>query len=244
MATDEPTPAHDILAKTTGVYAKAREILDRIHPGPWWWGGNTDHQGDIVLRGYKSGYGHIDLMRTAREFRTEEQLAAEWDADSDLRACVERDDYIADELDSPRLYLSFIDLEDMTLNPGRDRVIYEVARDQGLPDDTPRSDRRVYRADVIGVRDPHAEFIAAAPKLVAGLLDLIDDYRMGAENAGRLLQIADEQHESLAAAIARVVAVARRWHREAAAEGAETSPAADEIFTALVGTNLTTTEAG
>jgi hypothetical protein len=51
-----------------------------------------------------------------------------------------------------------------------DMPIYQVA-----PDATSRDDRRVYRADIIGIRHPDAEFIAHARQDVDDLLALVDE---------------------------------------------------------------------
>lgn len=153
---------------------RARKLLAPINQGPWWWGGNTDHHGDVGLHSRAPGYGVIDIMRTCADHRDHDEIAAEWDRDGELQDCISRSDYIEHETDHPRRYLAFIETEHMTVQHGRDLAIYEVARNQGLPDDTPRDHPKVYRADVVGIRNPYAEFIAASPTLVADLLAVVD----------------------------------------------------------------------
>lgn len=53
--------------------------------------------------------------------------------------------------------------------PASDLPIYEVC-----PDATTADDRRVYRQDIIGIRNPDAEFIASARQDIDDLLDYID----------------------------------------------------------------------
>jgi hypothetical protein len=48
-------------------------------------------------------------------------------------------------------------------------VVYEVA-----PDATHREDPRVYRADIVGIRHPDAEFIAHSRRDIASLLAALE----------------------------------------------------------------------
>lgn len=58
--------------------------------------------------------------------------------------------------------------------PARDLAVFEVARNRGLPDDTPRSDERIYRADVVDVRNPNARLIRDGINALPALLDALD----------------------------------------------------------------------
>ncbi|KLO31601.1 hypothetical protein ABW16_01880 [Mycolicibacter heraklionensis] len=176
---------------------RARAMLQRVNPGPWWWGGNTAGHGDVALHSRAPGYGVIDIMRTCTDHRTAEEIGAEWDRTGELQDCISRDDYIEHETDHPQKYLAFIETEHMTVQLGRDHATYEVARNQGLPDDTPRDHPKVYRADVVAVRNAHAEFIAASPQLVAGLLAAIDRVAAVVEDlrAHRATTPDDDDHE-------------------------------------------------
>lgn len=62
----------------------------------------------------------------------------------------------------------FVDPDLMMLNADT-RVVYEVA-----PAATERSDRRVYRADIIDIRHPDAQLIAHAPQDIDDLLAEVD----------------------------------------------------------------------
>lgn len=62
-----------------------------------------------------------------------------------------------------------------------DLAVYEVARNQGLPDDTPRDHPRIYRADVVDVRNPNARFLRDSWAFVDHLLGEVD--RLTAELA-------------------------------------------------------------
>lgn len=164
------------------VVAWATEALDGIIPGPWWWGGNTDNEGDVTLRCTVPGVGWVDIMRTCREELDEEELGALFDKadrESGLGAFIDRDNYIEARRDHPRHWLSFVHPEHYFVQFGRDLAVYEVARRQGLPDDTPRDHPKVYRADVVAIRNRHAQFLADAPTLVAGLLAEVQRLRAG-----------------------------------------------------------------
>lgn len=65
--------------------------------------------------------------------------------------------------------------ERVAADDARELAVFEVARAQGLPDDTPRSHERVYRADIVDVRHPDAQFIAHARQDVDTLLAHLDN---------------------------------------------------------------------
>ncbi len=142
-------------------------------PGPWWWGGNTDYHGDVALHGPSIGYGVMDVMRPTPEILTDEQLRAEYRADPDLADYMSEGEYVDDRERQARSYLAFLRPDTTFVEPGRDVAIYEVARRQGLPDDTPRTHPKVYRADVVGIRNPNAEFIAWARTAVPALAEAL-----------------------------------------------------------------------
>lgn len=65
----------------------------------------------------------------------------------------------------------FLDDESLMMQTAKSLLVYEVARNQNLPDDTPRSHPQVYRADVVDVRHPNAKFMAAAnPETILALI--------------------------------------------------------------------------
>jgi hypothetical protein len=75
------------------------------------------------------------------------------------------DEFLLDSNGDPRTDLRLSFTVDGWKRPARDMPIFEVC-----PEATSRDDQRVYRADVIGVRHPDAEFIAQAPVYVVSLL--------------------------------------------------------------------------
>lgn len=69
----------------------------------------------------------------------------------------------------------FLDDESLMMQTAKNRLVFEVARNQGLPDGTPRSHPKVYRADVVDVMHPNAEFIATFdPPTVLALLSRLE----------------------------------------------------------------------
>ncbi len=160
-------------APVSDVVARARAAMEGTIAAPWFWRGNTDHDGDVELRGYKPGAGQVDVLRTCQQTLSDEELGAEWDK-SDLGEYIGREDYIEQRRDNPRRHLVFGSPDAMFVEFGRELAVYEVARNQGLPDDTPRDHERVYRADVVDVRNSNARFIAAARSLVPELANELE----------------------------------------------------------------------
>lgn len=69
----------------------------------------------------------------------------------------------------------FLDDESLMMQTAKNRLVFEVARNQGLPDGTPRSHPKVYRADVVDVMHPNAKFIATFnPEAVLALLSRLE----------------------------------------------------------------------
>ncbi len=62
-------------------------------------------------------------------------------------------------LSSPITWMASI-ARNRAIDVMRKLAVYEVARHQGLPDDTPRDHPKIYRADVVDVRNKTARFIA------------------------------------------------------------------------------------
>lgn len=145
--------------------------------------------------GWQRPYG-LDVFGTIREERTVDDPGAKEYAEylRDVRILdrVTREyrPYTADEIaqgvlddwvnekfsDEPRTdnYIAFVNATSHFYEAARDLAIYEVARAQGLPDDTPRDHPKVYRADLIGIRNANAEFIEHSRQDVDDLLAIID----------------------------------------------------------------------
>ena len=153
-----------------------RARSDAAAPGPWWWGGNVDHHGDVGLRGRKPGSGVIDIMRNAPEDVDEASAGREWDT-TDASDWIGRVDYIEWRTHNPKDHLAFLREDELFVEHGRNLAIFEVARNQGLPDDTPRDHPKIYRGDVVGVRNANAEFIAHARADIPALLAEVESLR-------------------------------------------------------------------
>lgn len=151
-----------------------RRLAAAATPGPWWWGGSVDHHGDVGLRGRRPGLGVVDVLRTTPEDVDEESAGREWDT-TDVSHYYARDEWIEMRVDHPHRYLAFLRNDDLFVEAGRDKAVFEVARNRGLPDDTPRDHPQVYRGDVVAIRNANAEYIAAAsPDVLLDLLDRLD----------------------------------------------------------------------
>lgn len=156
-------------------------------PGPWRWRGNTDTDDPRIVGGPSR---HTVLVVMRRQRKADDREAKSFDAH--LRECdvpVEdadadgktryrpltdeevadrvRDEWLEDPWGGPAydLRLAFRDPETNIMGYARDMAVYEVC-----PDATGRDDKRVYRADVVGLRHPDAEFIAHAREDVDALI--------------------------------------------------------------------------
>ncbi|MDJ0337447.1 hypothetical protein [Cryobacterium sp. PH31-O1] len=163
-----------------------RARADAAANGPWWWGGNVDNNSDVGLRGPGNGHGVIDVMRTSTEDIEEDAAGKEWDS-TDASDYIDRDGYIQWRTENPKSHLCFLREDEMFIEPARDLAIFEVARNQKLPDDTPRGHPKVYRGDVVGVRNANAEFIAHARTDIPALLAEVT--RLSSQDEGRQTRI-------------------------------------------------------
>lgn len=168
-------------------------------PGPYRWAGNTDY-GDVRLAaaGGSEVFGLIDRDRSHDD--PESRAYAEHLRDIQVKIDGEFRRLTDDEI-TDWVHRSIVAEEDdgdggevmrtykalAFYAPGRayehavDHVTYEVTRYQDLPEDTPRSHPRIYRADVVDVRNPNARFLRASWESVDRLLAEVD--RLTAENA-------------------------------------------------------------
>lgn len=181
-----------------------KEIQDRAaaaSPGPWMWRGNVDND-DPALSRYEPGSGRVEVLRQYPRARTLDDRGARaydeylhdsqvWDQTlkggaGDYRSYTDeeraervREDWLTDRWGSPvrENRLAFADPEHHMAVGARELAIFEVC-----PEATDRSDHRVYRADVIGIRHPDAEFIAHSRQDVDDLLAIIATIRDRAES--------------------------------------------------------------
>ena len=160
-----------------------RRLAEAATPGPWFWWGNTDNH-SVALCGRQPGLGVCEVISTVGV----ERSTTGREADSLRRDLAEYTDlslsgiedavqeWAFDEYDQPRIdqRLSVTD-ENHIRRTAEELAVYEVARAQGLPDDTPRDHERIYRADVCDLRTTNARYIvAASPPAVLDLLDQLD----------------------------------------------------------------------
>lgn len=133
-------------------------------PGPWHWAGNTD-TGEPYLATWTPGAGRVQVLSIGHEERTEKDPGADSIREY-LRECggydeetieAEVDSWTKDGLGSPVREPRLQFVTDLMCVNAREHVVYEVARNA-----TSRDDPKVYRADIVGIRHPDAEFIAAA----------------------------------------------------------------------------------
>lgn len=147
--------------------------------GPWFWHGNTSTH-EVSLAGHEPGHGVTQVITTMAVARDPEGVEA-----NNYRRYLTGDcDYTAEQADDAAYDWATdgdggrrSDHRLALMNPGRvlletieEAAVYTVARQQGLPDDTPASDPRVYRADICDVRNANGKFLAESWSDVAWLL--------------------------------------------------------------------------
>jgi hypothetical protein len=160
MTTHTTSPTSDT---DSALIADVEAHLEAITPGPWFWRGNVDFS-DPSLVG-SNGFdvlSSVPVERTADDHRLDslDDVAEDDEHRAELLA-----EFLFDENGDPRSDSQLSFTVDGWKKPARTMAIFEVCRDA-----TSRDDTRVYRADVVGVRHPDAEFIAQAPVYVANLL--------------------------------------------------------------------------
>lgn len=165
-----------LTSRTRQLIGRTRQLLAKAPGGPWWWAGNIDHREDVYLAARVPGVGVTSVLSAIPEEMSEADWGRLWDEDSDLQDCVDRDAYIDYQMTGePRRHIAFLDSpESLMMERGRDRAVFEVARNQNLPDDTPRTHPKVYRADVVAVRNPIADLLTLTPQLAAEAVRLHD----------------------------------------------------------------------
>jgi len=142
-------------------------------PGPWFWRGNTDYEEPslsciVPSLGRVEVLGHCPVDRVRDSFEARHYIRelencfgtlTEEDKEQYLREWLWADeDYEVPNTDSR---LSVTDKRNVK-QPVRDLVVYEVARHRGLPDSTPRTHEGIHRGNIVDVRSPIAQHLAAA----------------------------------------------------------------------------------
>lgn len=167
-------------------------LADAATPGPWMWRGNVDHEDPRLVGRNRIGKdgkrrfpGYVEVLwsypreRQAtdaeadgyREYLRDTQFE---DGKGGFRPLTEqeieqhvRDDWLTDQWDEPvtERRMCFTHPEISVALDARELAVFEVA-----PQATERSDPKVYRADIIDIRHPDAQFIAAAREAVPALI--------------------------------------------------------------------------
>lgn len=172
--------------------ATLRELLAAASSTPWRWSGNTDYE-DVRLAAANGSEvfavidrdhtpddplsrAHTEYLRCIKvqiggEFR---RLTDEEIAEAVRVSMVDDQDGDGEEVPLTYKALAFY-VPGFFYQHARDHAVYQVARIRELPDDTPRSDERIYRADVCDVRNPNAQLIRDGINALPGLLNELDE---------------------------------------------------------------------
>lgn len=185
MADTTTTDRTELVPLSPEERAELRAIAEAAQQGRWWWGGDIgNHRGDVELHAVVpgSGCGVVDILRQLPVERTPtmadkmvDQAREHIDDEDELKAI--RKEWLTDSYGQRRTdnRLAFADPENHFVTPGRELAVFEVARNQGLPDNTPADHPKVYRHDVVDVRNVNARHIVAArPEIVLRLLADLD----------------------------------------------------------------------
>lgn len=170
-----PTLDLDALEATAGAAAE-------LAPGDWFWRGNTDHEEPylaciVPALGRVEVLGHCPVDRVRDSFEAREYIRGLENCFGTLSSDVKEqylrewlwadEDYEVPNTDSR---LTVTD-ERNVKQPVRDLVTYEVAQLRGLPDDTKRDHEGIHRGNIVDVRSPIAQHLAAAnPETVLALI--------------------------------------------------------------------------
>lgn len=194
--TDELPTEPDRLTESNLAAIAAR--LTAAPAGPYFWHGNVNNH-DIALSTRLPGLGVCSILTTTAVERDKHGHNAQRMVDNlrdvgithqDVEAAL--DEWAHDIDGEPRTDERLALLtKDITLEPAENIAVFEVARAQGLPDDTPISDRRIYRGDVVDLRNDAARFLASSWADVNTLLAEVHALR--AENADLRSRIGDER---------------------------------------------------
>ncbi len=138
----------------------------------WHWSGNTD-TGEPYLATWIPGAGRCSVLAIGHEERSTTGREAERVRDDAVEYSLGDPDELVNDwahdrfgqpARDPRLWF----FTDLMADPAREHVVYEVA-----PAATTREDPKVYRADIVDIRHPDAQFIAHARADVPWLLDRV-----------------------------------------------------------------------
>lgn len=177
-----------------------RERVSKTTPGPWFWYGNTDNH-SISLAGRQPGLGVCEVLSTIRVDRS----TTSRDADSFRSSLSDLTDLTEEEIEKEVLAWAFDDYgnhrsdnrialtdENYIRQDAEELAVYQVARAQGLPDDTPRDHPKVYRADIVDVRNANGKFLAHSKGDVEALLSEVDKLQAFVADVDKALQGAAE----------------------------------------------------
>jgi hypothetical protein len=171
--------------------------------GPWRWAGNVDHDDPRLIGRGGDIFGHIPRERQRtdraaevyanylRELSVSDVLTGGWRSftEEEIEEHVETD-WLTDQWGEPMKdeRMAFYGEPGPFYHDARELAIFAVC-----PEATDRSDPRVYRADITGLRNPNAVFIAAARQDIEDLLAEVDRLREANANLIRNAEIlADE----------------------------------------------------
>lgn len=180
-----------------------RARTDAATPGPWGWRGNIDNgdpyltslghrdapkpDGTVVRHHAGDVLGHIPVELTRDDAircgvgdpdnLPEPNVSREpadtydkrYDAAIEAAREAEIEDYLTDDYGQVRTADRLAFCTDWLYTDARKLVTFQVA-----PGATERSDPRVYRADITGIRHPDAEFIAHSRQDVSRLLKAVE----------------------------------------------------------------------
>lgn len=170
----------------------------QLAPGPWFWRGNTDYDEPalsciVPTLGRVEVLGHCPVDRERDSFEAREYIRGLEDFFGKLPE-EDKERYLREWLWAEEAYevpntdsrLSVTD-ERNVKRPVRDLVVYEVARHRGLPDDTPRTHDGIHRGDIVDVRSPIAQHLAAAsPETVLALVARVREQEVRIQDAIRI----------------------------------------------------------
>jgi hypothetical protein len=189
--------------KLSAELAAIKERAEQATPGPWGWRGNIDNgdpyltslghrevlkpDGTVVRHHAGDVLGHIPVELTRDDAillgvgdpdgmpepdvsrDPAETYDKRYDAAIEAAREAEIENWLTDDYGQPRKVDRLAFCTDWLYTDARKLVTFQVA-----PNATDRSDPRVYRADITGIRHPDAEFIEHSRQDVSGLVKALD----------------------------------------------------------------------
>lgn len=187
-------------------------------PGPWRWHGNTDYPDSICIENrewvvvaanarvrtaedveFKRYVDYLLETDTGELYTDHDDDGNDWadEASREAGALARATEQARTEMltgawgepaEDRRLYFGPAPDREAPRGFAQDLAVYQVARNQGLPDDTPADHSKVYRRDLVDLRSPNARMLTDGRQALTELLAEVDRLRRWKAEAMQVLE--------------------------------------------------------